>query len=264
MKKIDTSDLTFLIPVRVDSIIRLDNLLAVIRYIRKYFNTHIMVLESAYYNNHILTRLLSKKVEYYFIEDKDPVFYRTQYLNIMACKVKTPYLGIWDADVIIPPSQLDTSMTLLRSGEWDIVYPYDGNFWEVPELLRTLFYLKLNTRVLSNNVDKMTPLYSNISRGGAILAETRIYKESGMENEEFYGWGLEDWERFERWKRFNYRMQRVPGGLFHLTHPRDHNGNFSSLLHKKIATNEYENMKQSSRLEIEEKMAIQKRKYKLI
>lgn len=46
------------------------------------------------------------------------------------------------------------------------------------------------------------------------------YKEVGFENEGFYGWGLEDGERYLRWKRFGYTVKRISGPLFHLSHPR--------------------------------------------
>ena len=44
-----------------------------------------------------------------------------------------------------------------------------------------------------------------------------------MENEDFYGWGLEDGERHYRWLSFGYRIYRSEGCLFHLSHPRDQN-----------------------------------------
>lgn len=35
--------------------------------------------------------------------------------------------------------------------------------------------------------------------GGAIFVQTNKYLQAGMENEDFYGWGLEDGERHYRW-----------------------------------------------------------------
>lgn len=47
-------DLTVLIPVRVDSLVRLENVLAVIRYLYRYFDVNLMVLEADRYDNGIL------------------------------------------------------------------------------------------------------------------------------------------------------------------------------------------------------------------
>ena len=58
--KIDFSDVTFLIPVRVDSVIRIENLMATIRFLQRNFHTNIIVLEADTYKNKILERFLSK------------------------------------------------------------------------------------------------------------------------------------------------------------------------------------------------------------
>lgn len=47
VKKLDFSDLTVLLPVRIDSMIRLENLLTVIKYLQKYFVVDIKVLEAS-------------------------------------------------------------------------------------------------------------------------------------------------------------------------------------------------------------------------
>lgn len=86
MKKVDFKDLTFLIPVRLDSIIRLENLLASIDSINETFATNVYVLESCSYKNKLLERILPNNVKYVFIEDKDPIFYRTYYLNYVSIR----------------------------------------------------------------------------------------------------------------------------------------------------------------------------------
>ena len=84
--KYDMKDLTVLIPIRVESLVRLENVLAVIRYLRKYFETNIMVLEADKRNNGVLCSLLPQNVDYIFVPDNDPVFYRTKYINQMTRK----------------------------------------------------------------------------------------------------------------------------------------------------------------------------------
>ena len=79
--KADISDMTFLIPVRIDSIVRIENLILSVQSLIRNFNTNITVLEASNYPNGIVQKMLGNKVEYLFIEDKDPVFYRTKYLN---------------------------------------------------------------------------------------------------------------------------------------------------------------------------------------
>lgn len=154
--KSNLKDLTFLLPIRIDSVNRLENVVQVVRFLQKQFYTHIIVLEASYYNNQLLKKLLPKQVEYYFIEDKDPVFHRTKFLNIMTRKVKTDFLAIWDVDVITLSHQISDSMEALRSREFDISFPYNKSFMDVTDFLKIAFINSNgNMDVLSQNVDKM-------------------------------------------------------------------------------------------------------------
>ena len=91
--KTDLKDVTFMIPVRIDSIIRLENLISVVQYLFRHFDCRIMVLEADAYNNGIIKKLLGPKIKYHFIEDYDSTFYRTKYLNVSSTKYKC--LKIW-------------------------------------------------------------------------------------------------------------------------------------------------------------------------
>ncbi len=49
--QIDLKDVTFIIPVRIDSIERLENLQLVTNYLLENFQTHILIVEAADRNN---------------------------------------------------------------------------------------------------------------------------------------------------------------------------------------------------------------------
>ena len=51
--RIDLTDTTFIIPVRIDSMIRLENLLMSVDSIVRYFRTRILILEASSYQNEI-------------------------------------------------------------------------------------------------------------------------------------------------------------------------------------------------------------------
>ena len=137
--KTDINDITFQIPIRIDSIVRLENLIMSVQSLLRSFDTHITILEASNYPNGILQKMFGNKVEYLFLEDKDPVFYRTKYLNIMTRRSQTPYIGIWDADVIIPKKQILDSIEKLRQGI-EIAYPYDGHFYDTSNVIRELYF----------------------------------------------------------------------------------------------------------------------------
>lgn len=252
--KLRLNDLTVVIPIRIDSIIRLENLLAVIKYLRSNFCTNIIVLEADRQNNKILQSLLQANINYIFELDNDPVFHRTYYINKMIEYVKTPFTAVWDADVIFPPEQVITAIEILRSNKADIVFPYDGRFLDVSKLIRENYIQNHNIEILNKFQEKMSLPYGINMRGGAFIIKTNIYKESGLENENFYGWGPEDWERCERWTNLNYKSQIVEGILYHLSHPRNMNGRHNSDLQKRVSFFELHTIEQSSGVEIKERI----------
>lgn len=224
----DMRDLTVLIPVRIESIIRLENILAVTRYLTDNFDLEISVLEAAKYDNTVLKRLLPSQIRHTFIRDSDPVFYRTKYINMLTQSVRTPFLAVWDADVVFPPEQVNEAVEALRSGDYDITFPYGGIFWDTSRNIRQMFIETGDIAMLVELRGMMTSLYGEGMKGGAFLANREKYVKAGMENLRFYGWGPEDWERYERWKNLRYRMKTIEGDIFHLSHPRDMNGMHNS------------------------------------
>lgn len=265
--RVDLNDTTFIIPIRIDSIIRLENILLTIDNLQRNFNTNIVVLEAAPYNNGILESILKDKVTYLFIEDKDPIFYKTKYLNIMAKEVKTGIIGIWDTDIIIAPNQILESIQQIRANNCDIAYPYNGDFFDMSTILRSHYVLNKNIIFLDKNKSKMNLLYcvKNIigAVGGAILANTQKYIYAGMENEEFYGWGLEDGERHYRWLNFGFVIYRNEGPLFHLTHPRTLNSSFQSKQQKNKAITDFNEIVNYTKYELQEQFATSMNQYKI-
>jgi len=226
--KIDLTDVTYLIPVRLDSIVRLENLMLTVELLLKNFETNIMILESTVYSNGIIQKLLENTVDYIFIEDKDMIFYRTKYLNMMTMRAKTPYIGIWDTDVIVPENQMLDSIEKLRQG-FEIVYPYDGHFYDTSSVIRELYAQNKNIQFLLKNIDKMNLIYGDQMKGGAMFVNRASYIKAGMENEKFYGWGPEDFERYDRWTILGLKIYQCAGPLFHLTHSRGSNSAFRSM-----------------------------------
>lgn len=255
--KYNMKDLTVLIPVRVDSLVRLENVLMVTRYLCKYFEVNIIVLEADRHNNGILSSLLLQEVNYMFVLDNDPVFYRTKYINQMALKVTTEFLAVWDADVVFPPVQVNEALLKLRSGDYDIYYPYDGDFMDTSKLIRDLYLESGKIELLEELGNMMLAPYGKGMRGGAFLANASAYRVAGMENLNFYGWGPEDWERYERWENLGYRIGYSKGCLFHLSHPRDLNGTHNSCQQKMYTFYEKDTIRFSSKEEIQMRMDMQ-------
>ena len=237
--KFDLTDTTFIIPVRVDTIVRLENLMLCVDHLLEKLDTCIVILEAAPYHNGIIQNLLQDRVTYRFVEDKDPVYHKTKYVNQLAAEVKTEFTGIWDVDVIVPHEQIVDAMQHLRQNSCDVAYPFDGDCYDTSDILRSHYMVHRDLEFLKANRGKMQLMYKVEgvigAVGGAILVRTDKYRMAGMDNEYFYGWGLEDCERHYRWLSFDFKIHRSEGYIFHLTHTRDATWMSSSKSHHQKA-----------------------------
>ena len=225
--KINLKDVTFLFPIRLDSVIRLENLVIATNFLLRHFDTNIHILHADGTDNGFIKKLVNRCINYTFVEDYDKVFYRTKYLNIMTDNVDTPIVAIWDSDVILSVKQIVQAVNDIRNG-FDVSYPYDGHFYDTTSIIREGFIKYNDVRFLERNKMKMHLIYGDKCKGGAFIVNRESYLNSGKENENFYGWGPEDFERYARWINLGYKINRVEGNLYHLTHGRSDNSKFRS------------------------------------
>ncbi|MDE6278502.1 MAG: hypothetical protein K2M05_00865 [Paramuribaculum sp.] len=213
-----TNNLTIIIPIRIDSDIRLSNLTAVINYYKR-LKLPLLLIE-ADKRPQVDFAKLYKLVRHIFISDSNPIFHRTKYINVGLRNITTPHAAIIDADVIVPPEQLKQANLLLN--QTPMTLPYDGRFINMPHSLGDIFrntasFKDIQTHYESNKMDYM---FGYHSVGGAYLVNVDLYRQCGWENEYFTGWGPEDFERVQRMDILGYPVKRIRGVIYHLDHPR--------------------------------------------
>jgi hypothetical protein len=197
----------------------------------------------------VLARLLNKKINYKFIKDIDPVLYKTKYINLMAKGVDTPYISIWDIDIVIDTKVIIEAVMKLRN-EYDITYPYNGMCFEVPPIIKSMYLSRMDIRLLYRQMGKMELLYERMLVGGAIFMNKQKYIYCGMENEKHYGWGNDDFDRYYRFNTYKLNIYRVNAPLFHLYHPRMNNSGFRTPFHIQKTMSELMYTKNSSKKEL--------------
>ena len=227
MAKLKLNDVAFLLILKLDSIDRLENAIMVSNYLANNLSTNIYVWEIGIINNGFFQTLKNKDVKYVFHQDYDPILHRTKYINQMVQIVKEPYIAIWDCDIIIPILQIKKSVDLLRNG-CDFVYPYRKYFYDTSYEIRNIFHQRQDIEVLEKYSCFMNRLYAPNPVGGVFFANKASYSDSGLEQEAFYGWGVEDGERYNRWIEQKRNVQRIEGCLYHLTHSRGINSHINS------------------------------------
>lgn len=223
-EKIDLRDTTFTIPVFHDHKDRLENLTLVYDYLLKHFDTNIIIGQNKG------DSLRRADCEFMRFDYED--FWRTKMLNQLAIAAKTPFIANWDADVLATPGQILESVQRLRNGA-DVVYPYGGRFARVQRnWLPKLRGLDLG--ILVNAKFPMLRPFDRDSKGGAVFFNRESFFLGGGENEKFIAFGPEDAERYERFTKLGFNVQRVDGNLYHVDH---FCGIQSGTKHKHITSN---------------------------
>ena len=204
---------SIVIPIRIDSVEREENLRCVLFNLLQFPFIHIDIIEADskqrfHYPAH-------DRIRYQFIQNDESVFYRTHFLNILLINAEYPIVGVWDTDIIIQQKQLTESIEIIEKG-YAMSFPYNGEF----RLLN-----KEESESIRNESKVLSPLSGTLlmnrpSVGGAFLVNKNKYLLAGGENEGFYGWGPEDIERVKRMEILGHPIGRVKGPCYHLYHPR--------------------------------------------
>lgn len=204
---------SIVIPIRVDSTEREENLHCALQYLLQTPFVHIDILEADkerhfYFHPH-------ERIRYRFMPDNETVFYRTHYLNLLLKDAHYPIVGIWDTDVLVPEKQLTDAIRYIQKG-CVLCFPYDGDF----RFLDKEESCSVRKDITTLREGQGCRLIGRTSVGGAFLVNKTKYLKAGGENEGFYGWGPEDAERVKRLEILELPIARTKGSIYHLYHER--------------------------------------------
>ena len=105
-KKTNLDNLTFCIPVRIDSSYRERNLVTILKFYAQHIHCNYIIVE-ADKEQHLKKLPSIEGLTYHFIYDDSPTFHRTYYINQMLAHTTTEIAAIWDTDAIVTISQLN-------------------------------------------------------------------------------------------------------------------------------------------------------------
>lgn len=238
----DTSQITAIIPVRIDSVERLRNIQTVLRFIRNEYDCKVIITESDEKQKITpgsIPEILDANVQYKFVKSSSEYFHRTRFLNDMLLQVQTPYVANWDCDMLICSNTMKEVCFLLEQGH-DMIYPYcrgaliDNNLKQ-PKIAQIV------SNPTSKNLANCT--ITSVKSGGISwlkdkgiagiwttgclqFFKTQSYIDGYGENEEFIDYGPEDYERFLRFHLLGYKIAWIPYSsnqhcrIVHMSHPK--------------------------------------------
>lgn len=214
MSRLDLTDTTFMIPVKIDSEDRILNLNIVTMYLRTYFDTNIIIAEQGAHSR--IPDLIGQTLYNTYIFCKDPTegFHKSLLINSMIKQSTTPIVVMHDSDVLCYVDQYVEAVNLLRQNKVDFVYPFNGHVSNIkknfiPQILDTMRIDFLQQK--TSNTKDLAP-------GGCVMYNRSKFIQAGMMNEHFVSYGPEDAEQLLRQMRLGYKFTRTSRILFHLDH----------------------------------------------
>ncbi len=235
--RIDLSQATFIIPVRIESPDRLRNVVTTTAFLMENFDTNIIIKEvdkeSVFQRDAIplLEEILDFNIwqnfNYIFEKSDDPLFHRQRILNEMIMESDTEIVINYDADAILPKESYELAYKGIMDGIYDVVYPYGSGMYQkqvaatdltVSKFLETGDYEFLNAVSKDHTSDF----------GWVQFFKRQVYIDGGMENENFKAYAPEDKERYYRFNMLGYSIGRIENYVYHLEHARGENSWFSN------------------------------------
>lgn len=224
-------NISFLIALQIDSEDRLSNLkISTENIIHHFPNSEIIISEI---DSESKLPEEFKKFKHIFTRDSN-FFSKTRAYNIACKNSVNDIICLYDADIVLKNSVVDKCVDILCNKNQDVVYPYNGYFYDIPKNYHRSILNEKNLDCVNLSDCK---LLSDRSVGGAVFFKKNIFIEGGGANENIKI-GYEDNEFFERFKKLGYAIARLNCPIFHLTHIRKETS-FDYNPHKEIFQKEF-------------------------
>tara|TARA_B100000424_G_scaffold46739_1_gene32388 strand:+ start:953 stop:1822 length:870 start_codon:yes stop_codon:yes gene_type:complete len=247
VKRFDLTKTTFIIPLRIETEDRMRNIITILIYLTRNFDTKIIVKEvdkQSIYEKEVLPLLkqalepeMLECIHHIYEKNDDFTFHRTKILNDMLWMVDTPVVANYDSDILLPLESYINATNMISKG-WvhpdaeggepvKVIYPYGyGNYQmqchvgdnEVTNFINSGF----NFEYFNGHMRQWDAKY-----GFCQFFDTEEYKRLGGENENFIAYGYEDDERHYRFNLLS-SVGRIHEYVYHLEHGRTKNSWFNN------------------------------------
>jgi hypothetical protein len=129
--RIDLSEATFIIPIRIESQDRLRNVITTTAFLLENFDTNIIIKEvdsESIFRKDVLPILedildVEINVNHIFEQSNDSLFHRQRVLNEMIVESKTEIVVNYDCDVLLPLDSYHEAYQSILHHTHDVIYP---------------------------------------------------------------------------------------------------------------------------------------------
>lgn len=233
--KIDLSEATFIIPIRIESQDRLRNVITTTAFLLENFDTNILIKEvdsESIFQRDVLPVLedileCDVHVRHIFEKNNESLFHRQKVLNEMVVESNTKIVVNYDCDVLLPLDSYHEAYQSVLHHTHDLIYPYGKGMYQKQ--------VKATDEIVSNFLETSDYQYLDDASdlhtsdfGWVQFFNRQVYIDGGMENENFKAYAPEDKERFYRFTTLGYNVGRINDYVYHLEHGRGENSWFSN------------------------------------
>tara|TARA_Y100000004_G_scaffold50510_1_gene55655 strand:- start:1721 stop:2533 length:813 start_codon:yes stop_codon:yes gene_type:complete len=228
-------DLTYILPVRIESEDRLKNVITSVSFLLKHIPEAKVLVKEVDTRSNFKFRALPKikeivgdvsNLKHIFEESSDPFFHKTKILNDLILAADTKILCSHDVDVVYPKHSHEASYKAIEDGECDVVYPYGCGVYQY----QVDYPIELFEKFVEKNHDLFV-LEDNCRMESSTIGWTQFYSKDavvkgGMWNENFISWGAEDCEFYFRFNILGFKVGRLNNALWHFEHERTQNSHY--------------------------------------
>lgn len=220
-KKANLKDVLFIIPIKIDSNDRLENTYLQLEYLTHHLDTNIVVGEEESKDGKYWLEDYRDDIDYLKFPADISMFYKAKILNKAYKSYTHPIVVICDVDVLCRISSYIKAADMIRSGEYQIVCPFDGRTASVERDIIPLIKQRLDISVLDKYDLKTNDPKVSLACGAIIFIDREFYINCGMENENFVSYAPDDQERIHRVCKLGGKFGRDEDSeVFHLQHVR--------------------------------------------
>jgi hypothetical protein len=219
-------NISFIIPIKIDSNDRLENLSFICKYLRyKYINSQIIIVECDKISN-LINISEELKVDYYFLNLER--FSKTRAINLGLINSNKNFICVWDADMIVSPHAITKGIEILEKKAINLVIPHNQIYINIKNDLKSNFLLNFHLNIDKlHSVKKFIKSISNdkmdiyTCHGGVILTRKCTLESVGGFNLLMTSYGWEDTEILLRYKNLGLNYCFISDySAIHLDHYR--------------------------------------------
>ena len=249
-------DLSFIIPIRVDSEDRINNCLAIVRFITTHFpGAEIQLIEQDTVTKTAQVIAAYPMVRHDF-ELNAARFNKARAVNKGVLNTARALICMCDSDILLHPDAIHRACTILRKKRGRIVIPHNRIFMDISGTMKSEmvagYDLDRYGRIRRfSDVPRRSDVTARDCNGGIFLAERETLLLGGGLNAKMVSYGWEDTEFIRRFDRLGYYTTMLPAyNLVHLDHHRGADSRINEMFDVNKA--EFDKVNAMSRAQLEQ------------